>query len=418
MSNQNTNNQEIERCNYYEYYTNNRINIDLREELKTLIQEYNKVTHRNLFIYYGIPIPVPNAEISLCRNDYESIYHMLRDDTHNSIDLLIATPGGLGDVAKEIGNFLQKKYEMINIVIAGEAKSAGTILAMCGDTINMTETGCLGPIDAQMPNYKGGYYSAYDYVKWVEDKKKEVNEQILARKQPFINPVDQIMIAQINPGELEKAKNSLEFGKEIVIEWLCKRKFKHWIETETRRTNVTSDMRKQRAIEIAENLSNHEKWRDHGRSIKAYELSDKLKIDILEDGTDVTELIYKIHTVCQIMSMFDMVFKIIGNQDVLLMSGAGISLPVPLLHKHELNNVNNIKQVLNQVGYVPLTFTCQFCGTVNNIVLSKIKKEDIMEKVGTQYGKIIDLSEEIIQCINCNKNISISNICKELKNNQ
>ena len=414
MSNEN-NNKGIERRNYYEYYTNNRVNIDLREELKKLIREYNKVTHRNLFIYYGMPIPVPNAEISMCRNDYETIYHMLRDDVNKSIDVLIATPGGSGDAAKEIGNFLQRKYETINIIIAGEAKSAGTILAMCGDTIGMTETGCLGPIDAQIPNFKGGYYSAYDYVKWVEDKKQEVSNQILAGKQPFLNPVEQIIIAQINHGELEKAKNALEFGKEIVVEWLWKRKFKHWIETETGKISVTEEMRKKRAKEIAENLSNHEKWRDHGRSIKAHELSDKLKIDILKNDENVTELIYKIHTVCQIMSMFDMTFKIIGNQDVLLLSGAGFTLPMPQLNQKELNNMNNIKQVLNDNSYVPLTFTCQFCGTVNNIVLSNVKKEDIMKKIGTRYGKIIDLSAKIIQCINCNKNIDISNICKELK---
>lgn len=414
MSNQN-NNKEIERRNYYEYYTNNRLHIDLREELKKLIQEYNKVTHRNLFIYYGMPIPVPNAEISMCRNDYETIYHMLRDDVNKSVDVLIATPGGSGDAAKEIGNFLQKKYEMINIVVAGEAKSAGTILAMCGDTISMTETGCLGPIDAQIPNFKGGYYSAYDYVKWVEDKKQEVNKQILERKQPFINPVDQIIIAQINHGELEKAKNALEFGKEIVIEWLWKRKFKNWLETETSKILVTEEMRKKRAKEIAENLSNHEKWRDHGRSIKAYELSDKLKINILEDNKDITELIYKIHTVCQIMSMFDMTFKIIGNQDVLLLSGAGFALPISQLNQKELNNVDNIKQVLNNNGYVPVTFTCQFCGTVNNIVLSNVKKEDIMEKIGTQYGKIIDLSEKVIQCVNCKQDIGIEALCNELR---
>lgn len=408
-------NQEIKGRNYYEHYTKNRVNIDLRKELKKLIQEYNKVTHRNLFIYYGMPIPVPNAEISMCRNDYEAIYHMLRTDVNRNIDILIATPGGSGDAAKEIGNFLQKKYKTINIIIAGEAKSAGTILAMCGDTISMTETGCLGPIDAQIPNFKGGYYSAYDYVKWVEDKKQEVNERILSETQPLLNPVDQIIIAQINHGELEKAKNALEFGKEIVVEWLRERKFKHWIETETNKTIVTSNMRQHRAKEIAEILSNHEKWRDHGRSIKAHELSDKLKIDILKDGDDVTELIYKIHTVCQIMSMFDMIFKIIGNHDVLLFSGAGIKLPVPQLNQKELNNMNDIKQVLNNNGYVPLTFTCQSCGTVNNIVLSNIKKEDTMKKIGTKYGKIIDLSEKVIQCINCNENIDISNICKELK---
>lgn len=400
---------------YYEYYMRNINNINLQEELKNLIREYNNITHKNLFIYYGMQIPVPNAEISLCSGDYEKIYHMLRNTNHDTIDLLLSTPGGSGDAAKRIGDFLQSKFNEINILVAGEAKSAGTILAMCGDTINMTETGCLGPIDAQMPNYKGGYYSAFDYVKWVDDKKTLVNNQIKSGNHPYINPVDQIMIAQINPGELEKAKNALEFGKEIVIEWLWKRKFKNWLQTETNKIIVTEEMRKNRAKDIAEDLSNHEKWRDHGRSIKAHELSNKLKINILKDNDNVTEIIYKIHTVCMIMSMSEYAFKIIGSQTSLLIAGVGVALPVQ--KNIQQNQIHNIKQLFKQNGFVPLNVQCQNCNTINNFVLSSLPKEEIVLKIGSVHGKIVDISENMLQCIRCNHNIDISDLCKQLQNN-
>jgi ClpP class serine protease len=66
------------------------------------------------------------------------------------IDFYTETPGGSGEAAEEIAKFLRKKFEGVNFVIAGEAKSAGTILVLSGDNIYMTDTGSLGPIDAQV----------------------------------------------------------------------------------------------------------------------------------------------------------------------------------------------------------------------------------------------------------------------------
>ena len=65
------------------------------------------------------------------------------------IDMYIETPGGSGETAEEVAKFLRNNFDTVSFVVCGEAKSAGTIIVLSGDEILMTETGSLGPIDAQ-----------------------------------------------------------------------------------------------------------------------------------------------------------------------------------------------------------------------------------------------------------------------------
>ena len=83
---------------------------------------------------------------------FYNIQDILRESPHTKIDFYIETPGGSGEAAEEIAKFLRKKFDEVNFVVAGEAKSAGTILVLSGDNIYMTDTGSLGPnpFDATM----------------------------------------------------------------------------------------------------------------------------------------------------------------------------------------------------------------------------------------------------------------------------
>lgn len=67
-------------------------------------------------------------------------------------------------------------------MISGEAKSAGTVLALSGDEILMTNSGSLGPIDAQLKIGRSTV-SAHDYLEWVD------SETGRGRKNGQIEPV-------------------------------------------------------------------------------------------------------------------------------------------------------------------------------------------------------------------------------------
>ena len=197
--------------------------LEIQIELQKLISDYNKYTGRYMFVYASDLNKGRSrgVDVSLVQEDFYNIQDILRESDKPKIDFYIETPGGSGEAAEEIAKFLRKKFDEVNFVIAGEAKSAGTILALSGDNIYMTETGSLGPIDAQVKIGRS-VVSAHDYKAWVDEKRLE------AEQNGNLNPFDAIMVAQISPGEIYGVVNSLEFAKDLVKEWLEKYKFKNW----------------------------------------------------------------------------------------------------------------------------------------------------------------------------------------------
>jgi len=158
---------------------------DLEIELLKLISEYNEIRNTYLVLYataIGKLIP----DVALNQEDYYTIVDILREKDLSKIDFYIESLGGSGESAEEIVRFMRSKFDTISFVVPGQAKSAGTIIVLSGDEILMTETGSLGPIDAQVKIGRS-IQSAYDYIEWTENKQKE------AKEKGALNPFDAIM---------------------------------------------------------------------------------------------------------------------------------------------------------------------------------------------------------------------------------
>lgn len=252
---------------YMNEYMARRLSVqDLENELIMLITEYNKL-RSTFFILYasaiGKGISLPDS--SLNQDDFYIIHDLLRNVKSPTLDFYIETPGGSGEAAEEIVECLRKKFSHVTFIITGEAKSAGTILALSGNDIIMTETGSLGPIDAQVKIGRS-VVSAFDYIEWTDARRAE------AEKAGRLNPFDATMIAQISPGELNGVFHALKYAEDMVSEWLVKYKFQNWTVTKTNKKPVTEELKKQTAKKIVGELINHAKWRSHGRSLKADDL--------------------------------------------------------------------------------------------------------------------------------------------------
>jgi len=277
-------------------YLSKRLGVlELKDELKKLIGQYNGLTGRNLFVYAADRNKGPRGiDVTLTQDDFYTIQDILRESDKQQIDVYLETPGGSGEAAEEIAKFLRKKFNEVNFVIVGEAKSAETILALSGDNIYMCETGSLGPIDAQI-RIGRSIVSAHDYKAWVDEKRDE------ATTNGRLNPFDAIMVAQISPGEIYGVINSLEFAKDLVKEWLEKYKFKNWTRTQERKVVVTSEMKKARAEEVANKLCNHTSWRTHGRSLKIEDLQDVLQIENIDAHQELADIVYRIKTIIRLI---------------------------------------------------------------------------------------------------------------------
>lgn len=285
--------------------------LDLQNELQRLIKLYNKHTGRYMFVYAADINKGRNRgiDVSMVQDDFYNIQDILRESTQKKIDFYIETPGGSGEAAEEIAKFLRKKFDEVNFVIAGEAKSAGTILVLSGDNIYMTDTGSLGPIDAQV-RIGRSVVSAHDYKEWVDLKREE------SAKNGSLNPFDAVMVAQISPGELYGVINSLEFAKDLVKCWLEIHKFKTWTITRDSKTLVTPEMRKERAGKVAEMFCDHTTWRTHGRSLKSEDLKDVLIIERIDEDAKLADIVYRIKTVIRLILDGSTVYKLFFIDDL------------------------------------------------------------------------------------------------------
>lgn len=344
-----------------EYISKGLGGVDLEKELLWLIAEYNKLQKTYLFVYAGaISKQIP--AVSLSMDDYYTIYDLLRKVEFTNCDIYIETPGGSGEAAEEIVRYLRTKFEYVNFVVSGEAKSAGTLMALSGNEIYMTDSGSLGPIDAQIKIGRS-IQSAYDYIDWIKDKRKE------AQKTGKLNPFDATMVAQISPGELNGVGNSLNFAKDLIVEWLPKYKFKDWTETETRKKKVTEKIKKQRARQILNALIDHNKWRSHGRSIKISDLEEiGLKIKRVDDDPKLSDIVYRIQTVVKLLFGTTNTFKIFATREEKIFANA-----IP---------VGNPPQISPQQAEVArLDIDCPKCGTKHKIYAKFVIKPKIDEEM-------------------------------------
>jgi hypothetical protein len=272
----------------------------------------------------------------------------------------LETPGGSGEAAEEIVEFIRGRFDYVSFVVSGEAKSAGTIMVLSADDILMTKTGSLGPIDAQV-RIGRSTISAYDYMEWVKEKHKEAN------KKGTLNPFDATMVAQISPGELKGTNHALRFAMDLVGKWLKQYKFKHWDVTETNKRKVTERMKEQRAKVIARKLTDHSKWRSHGRSIKIKDLEGiGLRITKIDKDEQLKDLVYRIQTVCRLLFGTTNTYKIFASEKEKIFKTAALMpevLPVPQnLKPPEVVNINH---------------KCSQCGKVHNFYAKLINNPGI-----------------------------------------
>ncbi len=321
--------------------------LDLENELIRLIHAYNEYRQSYLFIYAAANSKqVPG--IALDMEDYYIIHDLLADTKSMNLDFFLQTPGGSGEAAEDIARCLHSRFSTVSFIIAGEAKSAGTILALSGNEILMTDTASLGPIDAQI-HIGRSVGSASDYMDWIEARKAE------AEKNGKLNPVDATMVAQITPSELMGALNARDFARDLVVKWLQEYKFKDWSVTKSREIPVTQDMKSDRAEEIASKLINHNRWRSHGRSLKIHDLKE-IGLEIFEIDSDpkLADLVYRIHTVILLLFESTPTFKIFATEKSKVMRRAvpqGMVIPA-----------KNTKNAIQEILVAQAEIICPKCG--------------------------------------------------------
>jgi hypothetical protein len=386
-----------------EYLTKCRGTLDFKAELTKLISQYNKLTSRNLFVYAAdFNKGRRGVDVSLMQDDFYTIQDILRESDKKQIDVYLETPGGSGEAAEEIARFLRNKFEKVNFIIAGEAKSAGTILALSGDNIYMCETGSLGPIDAQIKIGRC-VVSAHDYKTWVDEKRDE------ATINGKLNPFDAIMVAQISPGEIYGVINSLEFAKDLVKGWLEKYKFKNWTQTQSTHKIVTPEMKKRRAEEVANKLCDHMNWRTHGRSLKIDDLKDVLLIESIDKDIQLADIVYRIKTIIRLIFDSSTDYKLYFWEDSQLTRTTVITNAKMPISTTAPNKNTSVEQAI-------ININCPKCGKKHEIYGYFDVDSNNIKRLNLPINKNIK-KDDILICDNlgCGFNIDLKPIRNQIE---
>lgn len=381
-----------------EYVSKQLTTHQIENELQKLIGAFNKKMGTDLLVYATAFKKIPDSMIN--QDDYFIIHDILKSVKSKNICIYVETPGGQGEAVEEIVRCLRTKFEHVSFFISGEAKSAGTILVLSGDEIYMTESGSLGPIDAQV-SIGRMVVSAYDYMEWVDSKRQE------AIKNNALNPFDATMIAQISPGELNGVNHALQFAQDLIIDWLPKYKFKDWNETEKSKKPIEYSDKVTRAKEIASQLVDHSKWRSHGRSIKIDDLQSLLKINKIDNDPILSDLIYRIQTLIKILFQTTSVYKVFATVSEKIFRHA---TPITNIQRSPLPlNLNGPKEV----DVVQIQVPCNSCKKMYNFY-GKFKNNSNIDRDLKSKGLLSIIENRRLKC-ECGNELELSGIINDIE---
>ena len=89
--------------------------------------------------------------------------------------------------------------------------------------------------------------------------------------------------------ELHAAEKARDLSVSYLKEWLPRYKFKSWTVTQTQGLTVTSQMKEDRAKDIADALNDHTRWKSHGRGLPMHTVNNDLNL-LVHDFSSVSGL--------------------------------------------------------------------------------------------------------------------------------
>jgi ATP-dependent protease ClpP protease subunit len=269
--------------------------------LSKYLKQLNKLTKRNIIIYYSGCLTINNPETGI--NDYDkngfmSVVHEL--DTEKGLDLILHTPGGSTSATESIIYYLRQKFGSdIRAIVPQLAMLAGTMIACACKEIIMGKQSILGPIDPQIfidPNF--GFGAAHGIIEEFERAKKEMKDDVSNIH------IWQPIIAKYTPTLIGDCQKVIDWSEEILEENLKNGMFKELPENE----------RNKKIKNILEELGSHALTKAHDRHISPEKCEEiGLKISMMEDEDKLQDVILSVHHACIYLINSKRIVKVIKN---------------------------------------------------------------------------------------------------------
>jgi len=213
-------------------------------------------------------------------------------DHIREIDVMIVTPGGSGDQAAKFVEKLRSRFDYVGVILPDMAMSAGTIFAMSGDDIVMSQNSYIGPIDPQVLNKEGRYVPAQAVNILLSEIQKKGEDRLKRGQQP--DWTDLQILRQLDAKDIGASINASNFSIELVENYLFNYKFKNWV-LHSNGDVVEPFEKQQRAKEIASQLCDHSLWKSHGRGITRDQAESVCRLKITKtENIGLDEIVKKL----------------------------------------------------------------------------------------------------------------------------
>lgn len=288
---------------------------DFLSELIRGLEEIEKIRKRKCITYLGDVVSTKEGIKSIDATDDLPFYEMVKKAAadHDKVDVFLATGGGSGQQVVRFVNALRSNFSEVDFIIPSFCMSAGTLFALSGDNIYMTENACMGPIDPQVPTKDGRFVPAQALLLLVEELKNQ-GEQALNEGNSVPWTAVRI-IDSIDKKEIGDAITATKYATEMATEFLTKYKFQNWVKREKSGIDVTDNSRKKRAEEIAIDLASHEKWKNHGHALSRDVLWEEIQLKIESPKLDLNRAITRFWALCTWLFDNTNILKIILSSD-------------------------------------------------------------------------------------------------------
>lgn len=379
----------------FQEYLNRRLRPDqIEAERKRQLVRIASLRNTSIMTYAARIGQLPQqVDISVTYEDLLPFKDSLDSISGDRVTVVLETPGGFGEVGKDMVEMLHDKFSYVEFLVPGMAKSTGTIMCLGGHEILMGAGSSLGPIDAQLQQ-DGKRYSADALIEGFESIKKEV----AATGQ--LNPAYIPMLQRISPGELQAAENALEFARHVVTDWLCRYKFANW---EKDGRPVSDERKQERAREIAENLSRQSRWFSHSRSLRISDL-EQLGLKITDFGAipELNDAVLRYQVLLRMTFEMGPVYKIFETPKTQIAR----RFQLPAL------NPDQAAQLLGQVQHAPTLVVganCANCNHPNEFQL------DFDPGQPLQPGARRFPNAAEVPCQRCGQNLNLASIRAEVE---
>jgi hypothetical protein len=186
----------------------------LRYQRQAMIKAIEDQTKCPLICY------VAGINAAVHRDDIIGFVDLLHNlESEHALDFLLHTPGGDTDAAEKIIYMVRKKVgkAKLRIIVPDYAKSAGTFMVLAADSVVMSDSSELGPIDPQVIRSDGTNRFADSVLSYLDAY--ETHKETLS-KDPS-NVTAQIMMNKLDPSRLksfEAMKERARKGAEAVLQ--------------------------------------------------------------------------------------------------------------------------------------------------------------------------------------------------------